>query len=129
MLPRPYHSPLDAIPVIGLQLVDAISQGLIDVRAGVAELTADGARFVDGTTSRFDDIILATGYSAALGPLGSLIQLDPQGFARRRDRVVSLDQPGLYFVGHNYDAIGGLYNIGRDSRLAARLVAGELARK
>jgi cation diffusion facilitator CzcD-associated flavoprotein CzcO len=129
VLPRPSHSPLDAIPVIGLQLVDAISEGLIAVRSGVAELTADGARFVDGTTSRFDDIILATGFSAALGPLGSLIQLDPQGFARRRDRVVSLDQPSLYFVGHNYDAIGGLYNIGRDSRLAARLVAGELARK
>ncbi|HXL33798.1 MAG TPA: hypothetical protein VN953_02680 [Gemmatimonadales bacterium] len=43
--------------------------------------------------------------------------------------MVSLDQPGLYFVGHNYDTIGALFNINRDARLAARLVAGKLARK
>ena len=128
VLPRPAYGPLDAIPVIGFHLVDAIAQGLIDVRAGIAELTPEGARFSDGTEGRFDDIILATGFGAALGPLGSLIQLDSKGFARRRDRVVSLDQPALYFVGHNYDATGGLYNIHRDSRLAARLIAGELAR-
>jgi cation diffusion facilitator CzcD-associated flavoprotein CzcO len=125
VLPRPTHSPLDAIPVIGFHLVDAIAQGLIDVRTGVAELTTDGARFTDGTAGRFDDIILATGFAAALGPLGALVQPDAKGFGRRRDRVVSLDQPGLYFVGHNYDATGGLYNISRDARLAARLIAGQ----
>jgi len=47
----------------------------------------------------------------------------PKASARRRDRVVSVDQPRLYFVGHNYDATGGLYNISRDARLAARLIA------
>src|SRR5581483_9131125 len=128
VLPRPPHSPLDAIPVIGFHLVDAIREGLVDVRAGIAELTADGARFTDGTAACFDDIILATGFRAALGPLGSLVQTDAHGFARRRDRVVSLDQPRLYFVGHNYDATGGLYNINRDARLAARLIAADLAR-
>jgi hypothetical protein len=70
VLPRARHSPLDAIPVIGFHLVDAIAQGLIDVRGGVAELTADGARFTDGAEGRFDDIILATGFGAAVGPLG-----------------------------------------------------------
>src|SRR5881396_739182 len=129
VLPRPAYSPLDAIPVIGFHLVDAICEGLIDVRAGVAELTTDGARFTDGTAGRFDDVILATGFSAALAPLGSLVQRDQGGFARRRDRVVSLDQPDLYFVGHNYDATGGLYNIKRDARLAARLIAGQLQRQ
>jgi cation diffusion facilitator CzcD-associated flavoprotein CzcO len=129
VLPRPAHSPLDAIPVIGFHLVDAIAQGLIDVRGGVAELTADGARFTDGVAAQFDDIILATGFGAAVGPLGSAIQVDAKGFARRRDRVVSVDQPALYFVGHNYDATGGLYNISRDARLAARLIEGELQRR
>jgi len=126
VLPRPAYSPLDEIPIIGFHLVDAIAQGLIDVRVGVAELTAEGARFTDGTAGRFDEIILATGFGAALGPLGGLVQIDAKGFARRRDRVVSVDQPGLYVVGHNYDATGGLYNISRDARLAARLIAGEL---
>jgi Pyridine nucleotide-disulphide oxidoreductase len=129
VLPRPGHSPLDAIPVIGFHLVDAIAAGLIDVRSGVAELMADGARFTDGTTGTFDDIILATGFAAALGPLGALVQRDPKGFARRRDRVVSLDQPDLYVVGHNYDATGGLYNINRDAQIAARLIAGRLSER
>ena len=124
VLPRPGYSPLDAIPVIGFHLVDAITDGLVDVRAGVVELTPDGARFTDGTAGRFDDVILATGFSAALGALGALVQTDAKGFARRRDRVVSLDQRNLYFVGHNYDATGGLYNIRRDAGLAARLIAG-----
>ncbi len=128
VLPRSAHSPLDAIPVIGFHLVDAICEGLIDVRAGVAELTPDGARFTDGTTATFDDIILATGFGAALGPLAGSVGVDSKGFGRRRDRVVSLDQPDLFFVGHNYDATGGLYNINRDARLAARLIAGRLAR-
>src|SRR6266702_4168401 len=110
VLPRPAHGPLDEIPIIGFHLVDAIAQGLIDVRVGVAELTAEGVRFTDGTAGRFDEIILATGFGAALGPLGGLVQVDTKGFARRRDRVVSLDQPGLFVVGHNYDATGGLYN-------------------
>ena len=126
VLPRPAYSPLDAIPVIGFHLVDAISQGLIDVRPGVAELTADGARFTDGTIGQFDDIILATGFAAALGPLGALVRYDAKGFAQRRDRVVSVDQPELFFVGHNYDATGGLYNISRDARIAARLMAAEV---
>ena len=126
VLPRPAHSPLDEIPVIGFHLVDAIAEGLIDARVGVAGLTSEGARFTDGTTGQFDEIILATGFGAALGPLGGLVQVDAKGFARRRDRVVSVDQPGLYVVGHNYDATGGLYNISRDARLAARLIAAEL---
>lgn len=126
VLPRAAHSPLDAIPVIGFHLVDAITAGLVRVRPGVAELTADGARFSDGTHERFDDIILATGFRAALGMLDSLVQLDGRGFARRRDRVVSTDQTELYFVGHNYDATGGLFNISRDARLTARLIAGAL---
>ena len=48
--------------------------------------------------------------------------LDPCGFGRRRDRVVSLDHPSLYFVGHNYDTRGGLYNISIDAARAAREV-------
>ena len=52
--------------------------------------------------------------------LGSLVTRDARGFATRRDRVTSADQPGLYFVGHNYDATGGIANIARDARIVAR---------
>jgi NAD(P)H-nitrite reductase large subunit len=80
-------------------------------------------RFADGSESPFDSVILATGYRAALGMLGSLVQVDRCGFAARHDRVVSDDQRDLYVVGHNYDIQGGLYNIGRDARRVAQLLS------
>jgi len=64
-------------------------------------------------------VIFATGYRAAVGMLGPLVQLDRCGFARRHHRVVSDEQRDLYFVGHNYGIQGGLYNIGRDARIVA----------
>lgn len=121
VLPRPPHSPLDAIPLIGFHLVDAIRAGTVQVQQGeIVRLTTTGAEFSDGTTGAFDAIILATGYRPALGMLHDLVQVDARGFARRRDRVTSADQPGLYFVGHNYDATGGLANIRRDAPIVAR---------
>jgi putative flavoprotein involved in K+ transport len=123
VLPKPAHGPLDAIPLIGFHLVDAIRAGKVTVRGGVMALTESGARFTDGVEEPFDDVILATGFTAALAPLGSLVRTDAKGFAMRTDRVTSADQPHLYFVGHSYDATGGLYNIKRDSALAAERIA------
>lgn len=123
VLPRAAHGPLDAIPVIGFHLVEAITAGLVRVKPGIAELTERGTRFVDGSEAPFDDIILATGFAPALGPLGDLVRTDDNGFARRTDRVTSANQTGLYFVGHNYDAMGGLWNIRIDSEIVARRLA------
>lgn len=123
VLPRPAYGPLDAIPLIGFHLVDAIREGLVAVRGGVAAFTEDGVRFSDGRSEPFDAVILATGFVPALDALRGLVQLDDRGFARRSDRVTSADQPNLFFVGHNYDAAGGLYNIARDARLVGRAIA------
>ena len=123
VLPRPAHGPLDAIPLIGFHLVDAIRAGKVTVRGAVVALTESGARFMDGVEEPFEDVILATGFAAALGPLGDLVRTDAKGFAVRTDRVTSADQPHLYFVGHSYDSTGGLYNIRRDSALAAERIA------
>jgi putative flavoprotein involved in K+ transport len=84
--------------------------------------------FADGTEEPFDVVLLATGFRAALGFLGPLVQTDERGFGMRRDRVISTDQPGLFFVGHNYDATGGLTNIRRDAPLAAQAVKDALSR-
>lgn len=123
VLPRPAHSALDAIPLIGFHLVDAIRAGQVRVRYGeIRTLTETGVQFADGSEEAFETILLATGFAPALGLLGDLVRRDARGFAERRDRVTSADQPGLYFVGHNYDASGGLWNIRRDARLAARRI-------
>lgn len=125
-LPPPADSACATVPLIGFHLADAVKAGRIQVAAAVAEFTGDGVRFLDGTERSFDSVILATGYRAALGVLGNAVTRDRCGFAARRDRVVSVDRPGLYFVGHNYDVAGGLRNIGQDARIAARLIARNL---
>ena len=75
----------------------------------------------------FDDVIMATGFRAAIEWLDDLVGRDGEGFARRTDRVTRADQVGLFFVGHEYDASGGLTNIRRDAPVAARLAAAWLA--
>ena len=127
VLPPPADSDCPDVPLIGFHLVDAIRSGSVRVKPGVQELSAEGARFVDGSQGPFDEIILATGYTAAIGILGDLVRVDDCGFAARRSRVVSADRPNLYFVGHNYDVRGGLRNIALDARAAAGLIADQLA--
>jgi cation diffusion facilitator CzcD-associated flavoprotein CzcO len=128
VLPKPAHGPLDAIPLIGFHLVDAIQAGKATVRGALTALTESGAQFTDGVEEPFDDVILATGFRAALASLGTLVRTDAKGFAERTDRVTSADQPHLYFVGHSYDATGGLYNIRLDSVLAAERIAAGVRR-
>ena len=126
-LPRSTASPLDEIPLIGMHLPDAIAAGTVRVRPGVVGFTTEAVQFADGSEERFDEVILATGFRAALQPLDGLVEVDGRGFARRTDRVTSADQPDLYFVGHEYDATGGLANIRRDAPAAARRIARALA--
>jgi NADPH-dependent 2,4-dienoyl-CoA reductase/sulfur reductase-like enzyme len=123
VLPRPAQDRCSDVPLLGFHLVDAIRAGAIRLKRGVLEFTSNGARFDDGSQEPFDDVILATGYRAAVGVLGSLVRVDSCGFAARRQRVVSADQPDLYFVGHNYDTRGALRNIAQDARLVAQLIA------
>ena len=92
------------------------------VRPGVDSFTRSGVRFSDGAEESFDVVILATGFRPAISFLDERVQRDVRGFALRTDRVTSADLPGLVFVGHNYDARGGLLNIGVDAPAAARRV-------
>lgn len=127
VLPPPVDTDCPDVPLIGFHLVDAVRAGSVRITPGIRELTADGASFVDGSHGAFDEIMLATGYKAAVGILGDLVHVDDCGFAARHSRVVSADQPNLYFVGHNYDVRGGLRNIALDARGAARMIANRLA--
>ena len=120
VLPPPSRALCPKVPLIGLALAAALRAGTIRLQGGLAAFTAEGVRFSDESEQEFDEVILATGFRAALRFLDGEIQVDSCGFGRRRDRVVSLDRPGLYFVGHNYDTRGGLYNISIDARRAAR---------
>ena len=93
------------------------------LRGGVEQFTPTGVRFADGTgRSRSTSCCWPPASAPRIGFLGPLVRTDDRGFGMRRDRVVSIDQPNLFFVGHNYDATGGLTNIRRDAPLAAQAV-------
>jgi len=124
VLPRPPWTPLDAVPVIGFHLVEAIRAGKVAVHLGTIDrFDRTGAVFSDGTRQEFDHVIMATGFAPALGPLGSLIRRDERGFALRTDNVTSADQPNLFFVGMRYDTTGAINNIKTDSRDVGRRLA------
>ncbi len=117
--PKP-GSPLEAIPIIGFNLVDAIKAGRVALKLGTIDRFLErGVQFSDGSEEEFDVVLLATGFDAALAPLGDLVRRDAKGFAARNGRVASADQPALWFVGHNYDSTGGIANIRRDAGLVA----------
>ena len=122
VLPAPAPGGCARVPIIGFHLADEIRRGAIVVKGDVGAFTDDGMTFLDGTSDEFDEVIFATGFRATLGMFGDAIQLDPCGFGRRRKRVVSTDQPDLYFVGHNPDVRGGIFMIGRDARRVAKLI-------
>jgi hypothetical protein len=122
-LPPPNPGECVRVPLIGFHLSDAIRAGRVAVKGGIAAFTGDGVRFVDGSTGAFDEVILATGYRATIGMLGDQIGVDACGFGRRHNRVVSVDQPDLYFVGHNPDIRGGIYTMGRDAKRTAAFIA------
>ena len=124
VLPRPPWTALDAIPIIGFHLVDAIRSGKVTLKVGTIDrLVLGGVTYGDGSRGAFDPIILATGFEPALDLLGTLIQRDERGFAIRRDNVTSADQPGLLFVGQRYDSTGALANIKADAIQVARILA------
>ena len=111
------------VPLIGMKLANAIRSESVALLPGVKCFTPRGAAFTDGAQRDFDSVIMATGYRAAIDWMGAFGARDDCGFAKRRDRVRSLELPSLYFVGHNYDGRGGLYNIAIDAKRIARLIS------
>ena len=111
------------MPVIGRAIQEHINTGRVRVLPGVVDLSENSVRFTDGSEWVGDTVILATGYRAATEWMGVYGAGDECGFADRRDRVRSANYPDLYFVGHNYDGRGGLYNIRIDAKRIGRHIA------
>jgi putative flavoprotein involved in K+ transport len=115
------------IPVLDHGFVDAVRAGRITVRPGVAQLEGDAVVHDDGSRSRPDAVIAATGYDPGLGPvLGPLGLVDGRGLPTVGSRGGAA-APGLYSVGVAIQLSGLLREIGLDSRRLARTVARERA--
>ncbi len=99
-LPEPDHRLLEAHPTVSSELLPRIGHGDIAVKPNIERFAGGRAvRFADGSEEQIDLVVYCTGYEIAF-PF-----LDEGVFAARDNRmplyrrVVSVENPGLYFIG------------------------------
>lgn len=110
------------IPLLDIGTIAKVKQGNIRVLPGVAEVFADGVRFVDGSTHPFEAIILATGYTLGLERIieGFETIADSRGRPHRFGQETGI--PGLFFVGFKNPPTGALREIALEApRVAAAI--------
>ena len=75
---------------------------------GLERFTRDAVVFTDGTTHRFDAIVLATGYQPRVDAFlaGAAAVCDERGIPRASGHPTAI--PGLYFCGFRVTATGAL---------------------
>lgn len=112
------------VPLIDVGTVALIKQGAIGVAPGVARFDADAVTFSDGSTRRFDAIVYATGYRAALADYleAARAVTDARGYPTTHGREAAI--PGLYFCGFRNPPTGAL----REIALEAERIAADIAR-
>ena len=99
-LPKPDHKLLEAHPTVSSELLPRIGHGDIDVKPNIERFTGGRTvRFLDGSVEEIDLVVYCTGYRIVFPFLA------PEVFEARDNRmalyrrVVSTENPGLYFIG------------------------------
>lgn len=115
---------LDAYPVVGFELPEAVAEGKVTVyQQGVDRFTEDGVQLDDGQEVPVDAVILATGYRPTLQFVADELDFSDDG-APILENSRSTRHPYLYCIGFDYPGTEGwLQAIGRVARSAVSAVA------
>ena len=99
-LPRPDHKLLEAHPTVSAELLSRLGHGDIEVKPNIGRFGAGRTvHFVDGSEEEIDLVIYCTGYKISFPFFDEdLISAGDNRLPLYR-RVVSVEHPGLYFVG------------------------------
>ena len=99
-LPEPDHKLLEAHPTVSAELLSRLGHGDIEVKPNIERFAGSRmVRFADKSEEEIDLIIYCTGYKITFPFLDqSLISASENRLPLYR-RVVSVEHPGLYFVG------------------------------
>lgn len=132
-LPHSPEPPVEAYPVVGFKLPQAVRAGKVTVhRAGIERLTAGRVAFDDGSDATYDALIMATGYRPTLDFLAPppgrppYVQFDARGHVCHDAQFRSTAHARLFLVGYDYPATSGwIQNIRRVSHIAADAIAAE----
>ena len=99
-LPEPDHKLLEAHPTVSAELLSRLGHGDIEVKPSI-ERFAGGrtVRFADGSEEEIDLVVYCTGYNISYPFFDpDLISAEDNRLPLYR-RVVSVEHPGLYFIG------------------------------
>jgi cation diffusion facilitator CzcD-associated flavoprotein CzcO len=99
-LPEPDHKLLEAHPTVSAELLSRLGHGDIEVKPNIDRFSGGrGVRFVDGSEEEIDLVVYCTGYKITLPFFDEgLLSAKDNRLALYR-RVVSVEHPGLYFIG------------------------------
>jgi thioredoxin reductase len=99
-LPQPDHKLLEAHPTVSAELLSRLGHGDVAVKPNIERFAGGHTiRFVDGSEEEIDLVVYCTGYKITFPFFdGKLISAEDNRLALYR-RVVSVEHPGLYFIG------------------------------
>jgi putative flavoprotein involved in K+ transport len=123
-IPWPPGMLLDAYPVVGYQLPEAVAAGRVTRSPGVSRFLPGRVQFDNGSSEPFDAVVMATGYRPTIHFVADQVDLDQHGKPRVDRYWRSVRNPHLVCVGFAYPTTEGwLQAIGRVARTAAEGIA------
>jgi dimethylaniline monooxygenase (N-oxide forming) len=99
-LPQPDHKLLEAHPTVSSDLLPRLGHGDIEVKPNIERFPGGRrVRFVDGSEEEIDLVIYCTGYQISFPFFDSAVVSAEDNRIPLYRRAVSVDHPGLYFIG------------------------------
>jgi hypothetical protein len=99
-LPEPDHKLLEAHPTVSSELLPRLGAGDIAVKPNIERFAGGNTvRFADGSEEEIDLVIYCTGYRISFPFLDPAILSVEDNRLELFRRVVSVENPGLYFIG------------------------------
>jgi cation diffusion facilitator CzcD-associated flavoprotein CzcO len=99
-LPKPDHKLLEAHPTVSSEFLPRLGHGDITAKPNIDRFTGGrGVRFVDGTEEDVDVVVYCTGYKITFPFFRPEVLSAPDNRLPLFRRVVSVERPGLYFIG------------------------------
>lgn len=99
-LPKPDHKLFEAHPTVSSELLPRLGHGDITVKPNIDRFTGGRmVRFVDGSEEEIDLVVYCTGYKITFPFFDPKVFAAPDNRLPLYRRVVSVERPGLYFIG------------------------------
>lgn len=99
-LPKPDHKLFEAHPTVSSELLPRLGHGDIEAKPNIDRFSGGrGVRFADGSEEEIDLVVYCTGYKMTFPFFDPQVLAAPDNRLPLYNRVVSVERPGLYFIG------------------------------